>query len=145
MPLVPWGPNEVDLKEGSYPPYPPSLETKHFLGSDTTGRDILARLIYGFRIAIFFSIGLLVATYSVGIFIGSLMGYYGGLFDLLVQRLIEIWTNIPNLYVIIIVASIITPSFSILLFILVFFGWTSMTWYMRTAIYKEKTREFHEI
>ena len=142
LPPVPWGPNEVDLKEGIYPPYAPSLTTKHFLGSDTTGRDILARLAYGFRIAIFFSIGLLLATYSVGIFIGSLMGYYGGIFDLVVQRLIEIWTNIPSLYVIIIVASIITPSFSILLSLLVLFGWTAMTWYMRTAVYKEKSQEY---
>ena len=142
LPIVPFGANEVDLTEGRYPPYPPSLTDKHYIGTDTSGRDILARLFYGFRTAIFFSLGLLVTTYGIGIFVGSLMGYYGGKFDLFVQRLIEIWTNIPYLYVIIIVSSIVVPNFYSLLGILVFFGWTSMTWYMRTSIYKEKNREY---
>lgn len=142
MPLIPWGPNEVDLGEGRYPPYPPSFETRHFLGSDTSGRDVFARLLYGFRIAIVFSLVLLVTTYGVGIIFGSLMGYFGGWFDLLFQRLIEIWVNIPQLYVIIILASIIVPNFWSLLGIMVIFGWTSITWYVRTSTYKEKSREY---
>lgn len=66
------------------------------------------------------------------------MGYFGGLFDLLFQRIIEIWSNIPFLYVVIILSSIIVPNFYSLCFIMVFFGWIHMTWYMRTATYKEK-------
>ena len=72
------------------------------------------------------------------------MGFWGGAFDLLFQRLIEIWSNVPFLYVIMIVASVIIPSFWTLAFIMVIFGWMGMTWYMRTATYKEKAREYVE-
>lgn len=142
LPMIPWGPNEVDLGEGRYPPYPPSVRDKHFLGTDTTGRDILARLLYGFRIAIAFSLMILVATNVLGIVIGCMMGYFGGWFDLLVQRIIEIWVNIPFLYVVMIIASIVVPNFKVLVGIMIFFGWTSMTSYMRTSTYKEKSREY---
>ena len=142
MPLIPWGPNEVDLGVGRYPPYAPSSLSQHYLGSDIAGRDILARLLYGFRIAIAFSLGILIATYAMGIMVGCFMGYFGGWFDLLFQRLIEIWVNIPFLYVVMIIASIIVPNFMMLLAIMVFFGWTSITWYMRTSTYKEKAREY---
>ncbi len=142
LPVIPWSAYETDLPEGRYPPFPPSAENKHYLGTDVVGRDILARLIYGFRTAIFFSLVLLACNYIIGIIIGCLMGYWGGWFDLLFQRLIEIWTNIPFLYVIIIVSSIVVPNFFMLIAIMVFFGWTGMTWYMRTATYKEKAREY---
>lgn len=140
LPLVPFGPNEIDLDDGETAPTPPDLE--HYLGTDTAGRDVLARLAYGFRIAIFFSIGLLLCEYALGILIGSMMGYAGGWFDLVMQRLIEIWTNVPFLYVVMIMASIIEPSFLSLIGIIVIFGWTSMTWYMRTEVYREKGRDY---
>jgi microcin C transport system permease protein len=142
MPLVPYNAFENDLKENTYPPFPPSFTEKHFLGTDIVGRDMVARLVYGFRIAIFFSIALLVSTYVIGISIGCAMGFWGGLFDLFFQRIIEIWSNIPVLYVIIIIASIISPTLTILLLIMIFFSWTSMTWTMRTITYKEKAREY---
>ncbi|GAB1263105.1 ABC transporter permease [Aurantivibrio plasticivorans] len=142
MPIVPYNAFENDFIEGSYPPYAPSITTQHYLGTDTVGRDILARLVYGFRIAIFFSLFLLLCNYSVGVAIGCLMGYWGGAFDLLFQRLIEIWSNIPFLYVIMIIASIIVPSFWTLILVMVMFSWMGMTWYMRTATYKEKSREY---
>ena len=142
MPLIPYNPLENDLKDTSYPPFPPSFEDKHFLGTDAIGRDVAARLLYGFRIAMFFSILLLIVNYSIGIFIGCLMGYLGGRFDLILQRIIEIWSNIPFLYVVMIFSSIVTPNFWMLISIMAFFGWTSMTWYMRTATYKEKSREY---
>ena len=87
MPLIPYNPYENDFKEGKYPPFPPSLTEKHYLGTDKTGRDIAARLLYGFRIAFFFSIALMIMTYSVGISVGSAMGYFGGRFDLYFQRI----------------------------------------------------------
>lgn len=142
MPPVPYNPYETDLVENDFPPFAPSFSSGHLLGTDVTGRDILARLFYGFRLSIAFALLLLGATYLVGVTIGSLMGYLGGGFDLLVQRLIEIWANIPTLYVIMIVASIVPPSFWTLLAIMVVFGWTSMTEYMRTAAYKENAREY---
>lgn len=142
MPPIPFSPLETDLIAGDFPPHSPSLNTRHYLGTDTSGRDVAARLIYGFRTAITFSLLLLVFNYAVGVTVGCMMGFWGGAFDLIFQRIIEIWSNIPFLYVIMIVASVITPGFWTLLFIMAFFGWTSMTWYMRTATYKEVARDY---
>ncbi|MGI9293895.1 MAG: ABC transporter permease subunit, partial [Pseudomonadales bacterium] len=142
MPIVPYNPLENDLHDDKFPPFPPSLASQHYLGTDTTGRDIVARLVYGFRIAIWFAIILLLCNYLIGIALGCIMGFVGGKFDLIFQRIIEIWSNIPNLYVIMIVASIIVPSFWTLTAIMVFFGWMHMTWYMRTATYKEAARDY---
>ncbi|MDE2491961.1 MAG: ABC transporter permease [Elusimicrobia bacterium] len=142
LPLDPWNPYENDLRDGVYPPTPPSWKDRHYLGTDTSGRDVLARVVYGFRIAILFSLILLLCNYVVGVSVGCAMGYWGGAFDLILQRLIEVWSNVPFLYVIIIVASVMVPNFMTLILIMVFFGWMSMTWYMRTVTYKQKTREY---
>ena len=142
LPFIPYNPYETDFIEGQYPPYPPSFKRRHFLGTDTTGRDVAARLIYGFRIAILFSIILLLVNYSIGISLGCLMGFWGGTFDLVFQRVIEIWSNVPFLYIVIIISSIMIPNFTTLILIMAFFGWMGMTWYMRTATYKEKAREY---
>lgn len=142
MPPVPYNPLEIDLREGEYPPYAPSLDDGHYLGTDTIGRDMVARLVYGFRICMAFSLLLLVLNFSIGILLGCLMGYVGGKFDLFFQRIIEIWSAIPFLYVIMIISSIIVPNLFILVLISVVFGWMSLTWYMRTATYKEKAREY---
>ena len=142
LPLIPYSPFEVDIQRGHYPPQPPDWPRRHLLGTDTSGRDVVARLVYGFRIAIFFSLILLACNYVIGIGVGCLMGYYGGAFDLIFQRVIEIWSNVPFLYVIMIIASILVPNFFTLILIMVVFGWMSMTWYMRTATYKEKARDY---
>jgi len=142
MPPVPYNPYENDLKINSYPPFAPSFKERHFFGTDNVGRDVLARLVYGFRTAIIFSFVLLIMNYSIGITIGCCMGYFGGKFDLIFQRIIEIWNNVPFLYVIIIIASIVIPSFMILLLIMAFFGWIGITWVMRTMTYREKEREY---
>ncbi|MFP4282642.1 MAG: ABC transporter permease subunit, partial [Opitutales bacterium] len=148
MPLIPYSPNENIPYEGVLKPRPPELASQNYLGTDSTGRDIVARLVYGTRIAIFFALGFMILTYLIGISIGCAMGYFGGTFDLIVQRLIEIWSNIPFLYMVIIVFSVIPATFSVstrigvLLFIMVLFSWTSMTYFMRTATYKEKARDY---
>lgn len=142
MPIIPFNPLENDLRKDEYPPFAPSLKDRHFLGTDTSARDIAARLVYGFRIAIFFSLTLLVVNYGVGVTVGCAMGYWGGKFDLILQRIIEIWSNIPFLYVIIIISSIVVPNFFMLILIMVFFGWTSLTWALRTVTYKERAREY---
>lgn len=148
MPLVPYNPYENNAKDGVFRPGPPSLEERHFLGTDTTSRDILARLFYGTRIALIFSLAFTAWVYLIGISVGCAMGYFGGAFDLFFQRIIEIWSNIPFLYMVIIVFSVIPSSLSIpsrigiLLFIMVLFSWTSMTYNMRTETYKEKSRDY---
>ena len=142
MPLVPYNAYENDFRTDSFPPYPPSVSSEHYLGTDTTGRDIVARLVYGFRLAITFALILLACNYLVGITLGGAMGYVGRWFDLAFQRLIEIWSNVPFLYVIMIIASVIVPNFWTLVAAMVLFGWMEMTWYMRTATYREKAREY---
>lgn len=142
MPPVPYNAFENDLRPDTLPPEPPSLSSRHYLGTDIAGRDVLARLVYGFRIAIFFSLGLLIVTYGIGITVGCAMGYYGRWFDILVQRLIEIWSTVPFLYVVIIISSIVIPNFWWLIAIMALFGWMAMTWTIRTVTYREKTRDY---
>ena len=142
MPLVPYNAFEMDLRRGEFPPFPPSFQERHYLGTDEIGRDLLARLIYGFRICISFSLLLLIINFAIGIALGLLMGYLGGKFDLFFQRIIEIWSAIPFLYIIMIISAIIIPNLIILVLISVFFGWMGMTWYMRTTTYREKARDY---
>ncbi len=148
MPPVPWGPYENDSAGGVLRAEPPDFARRHFLGTDSTGRDVLSRLVYGFRTAILFALAFTALTYLIGVSIGCAMGYLGGVFDLLFQRVIEIWSNIPFLYMVIIVFSVIPGSFAIstrigiLLFIMVLFSWTGLTYYMRTETYREKARDY---
>ncbi|MCM8535092.1 MAG: ABC transporter permease subunit [Lentisphaeraceae bacterium] len=140
MPFVPFGKSEQHkVKDKEWPLAPGD---GHWLGTDEQGRDVVSQLVYGFRIAFFYSFLVLVLTYVLGVFIGCLMGFWGGWFDLLFQRVIEIWSNIPYLYAIMIVVSLVGTTFTNLVVISVFFGWTGMTWYMRTATYKEKSRDY---
>ena len=138
MPIVPYNAFENDLPDGQYPPSSPSIIDRHFLGTDTSGRDILARLVYGFRESIWFSLMICVGEYVVGVIFGFMMGYFGGRFDLFMQRLIEIWSNVPFLYIVIIISSIAVPNFWSLVGIILLFAWVGMTTYMRSAAYKER-------
>lgn len=148
MPLVPYSPYENHSTDGIFRPSAPSAEHKHYFGTDTTSRDILARLFYGTRIALIFALVFMASVYLIGIAIGCAMGYFGGTFDLIFQRFIEIWSNIPFLYMVIIVFSIVPGTFSItaritiLLIVMVLFSWTSMTYFMRTETYKQKARDY---
>lgn len=140
MPPIPYGPTESLLDMPGYPPHKPSWQ--HPLGTDDRGRDVLVRLMYGFRISMTF--GLQVTSFSmlVGICIGALQGYYGGKFDITVQRLIEIWSTMPLLYIVIIIVSIFEPGYYWLVAILVVFGWMGMTYYIRGEFYREKSKEY---
>ncbi|MFT5578266.1 MAG: microcin C transport system permease protein [Paraglaciecola psychrophila] len=148
LPPIPYNPFESHSSGDYYQPEAPSLSTRHLLGTDTTSRDILARLVYGTRIALLFAIAFMLAVYLIGIAIGCAMGFFGGVFDLVFQRLIEIWSNIPFLYMVIIVFSVVPASFDtgarigLLLGVMVLFSWTGMTYYMRTETYKEKSRDY---
>lgn len=141
MPIIPWNPYEQDFS-GDYPPTAPEAKTKHYLGTDIIGRDILARLIYGFRIAMGFALITMLISYTIGTAVGCAMGFWGGKFDLIFQRVIEVWSMVPFLYVIMILVSIIQPTFTLFVLINVLFGWMGMTWYMRTMTYKESAREY---
>jgi microcin C transport system permease protein len=142
LPPVPYNAFENDFRPGVYPPTAPSTSERHFLGTDTTGRDILARLFYGFRIALIFSAFYIGFVYLIGIAVGCAMGWFGGSVDLLGQRLVEIWSNIPFLFVVMIVASLVRPDLFLLVAITGLFSWTGMTYYMRTATYKQKARDY---
>jgi microcin C transport system permease protein len=148
MPFIPYGANENNTYEGFLKPQPPTLSERHLLGTDTTGRDIFARLLYGFRIAIVFSLTYTFFVFLIGITIGCLMGYYGGWVDLAGQRMIEVWSNLPFLYTVIIIFSVVPSSLGIgsrifiLLLILVSFSWMGLTYYMRTGTYREKARDY---
>jgi microcin C transport system permease protein len=146
MPVVPYGPNENCYPGQAYQPRAPDAASRHFLGTDEINRDILARLLYGLRNSLFFSSGFVVLVYLLGVVIGCAMGYFGGWFDLGMQRFIEIWTLLPFLLVVIIVRAALPSGTSfglgLLLFVVVIFAWTGMTYYMRSATYREKSRDY---
>jgi len=139
---VPWNAYEQDFIEGEYPPNAPSAERRHFLGTDIIGRDVLARLLYGFRTAILFALLYVTATFLIGTVIGALMGYWGGPFDMVFQRLIEIWERIPFLYVVMILGAIFKPNFLLFIGIFVVFGWSGRTWSVRAMTYRERERDY---
>ena len=140
MPLYPYSPFEDITYEGNKMYQPPSRE--HWLGTDNTGRDVFARLCYAFNISISFALVLTIINYIFGILIGGAMGYFGGRFDLFFQRLIEVWSSLPMLFVIIIISSIIKPSFFLLIAIYTLVNWISMTYLMRAEFYREKARAY---
>jgi microcin C transport system permease protein len=148
LPPVPFNAFENHAPDGVFRPMPPNAAQRHYLGTDTTSRDILARLFYGTRIALIFALAFTACVYVIGITIGCAMGYFGGVFDLVFQRIIEIWSNIPFLYMVIIIFSVIPSTVAvgtqigILLLVMVLFSWTGMTYYMRTETYKEKSRDY---
>ncbi|UTC62062.1 ABC transporter permease subunit [Treponema sp. OMZ 788] len=123
-------------------PLPPSFKTGHILGTDRIGRDIFARLVYGFRIAMSYALLVAAVTYFIGTIIGIAMGYFGGTFDIIFQRIIEIWERVPYLYMIMILASIFKPTFTMFVLINIAFNWTGKTWSMRAMSYRERERDY---
>jgi microcin C transport system permease protein len=114
----------------------------NWLGTDDQGRDVVARLIYGFRISVAFGLILTFVSSLIGMAAGAVQGYFGGWTDLLFQRFIEIWTSMPSLYLLIILAAFITPTFWILLFILVLFSWTSIVGLVRAEFLRARNFEY---
>lgn len=114
----------------------------HWLGTDDQGRDVLARLIYGFRISVLFGLILTVLSSAIGIGAGALQGYLGGWVDLIAQRVIEIWSSVPSLYLLLIISSIIAPSFWVLLGILLLFSWTALVGIVRAEFLRARNFEY---
>lgn len=138
--LIPYSFNSVDYELDVPTPAPPSV--KHWLGTDDEGRDIVARILYGIRISIIFAFLLTLLSSIVGISVGAIQGYFGGKTDIVTQRVIEIWDSLPQLFILIIVASIFFPSFWSLLLIMLFFSWTGLVGVVRAEFLRVKNFEF---
>ncbi len=119
---------------------PPSWA--HPLGTDDQARDVLARLIYGFRISVLFGFALTLLSAVIGIFAGAVQGYFGGLVDLLMQRFLEIWSSMPTLYLLIILASFIQPGFWVLLGIMLLFSWMSLVGLVRAEFLRGRNFDY---
>ncbi|MCF7785248.1 MAG: ABC transporter permease subunit [Prosthecobacter sp.] len=128
-----------------YPPIPPLWKAQHYLGTDSKGWDVLAQIFGGWQVNLKAIVLYLAFTYGVGLIIGSLMGFLGGVFDITFQRIIEIIEELPFLYIVMIVVSIITVAemnLVILLGVICLFSWTSLTYSLRALAYKEKERDY---
>ena len=123
-------------------PAPSGPTAINWLGTDDKGRDMLARLLYGFRVSIWFAIALTVTGTLIGIVMGALMGYFGGKLDLTLQRVIEVWGAVPELYLLIIFASIFEPSLLLLLVLLSLWGWMGLSDYVRAEFLRNRSLEF---
>ncbi len=138
----PYGPNENLLDELGDRNPPTAPDKRNLLGTDDRGRDVLARLVYGFRIYMTFSLLLTLTSYIIGIFFGAILGYYGGKVDFLGLRFIEIWASIPFLFTVMVISSIMIPNFTILIVILSLFEWISMARYIRAEFLREKSNDY---
>lgn len=114
----------------------------NWLGTDDQGRDVLARLIYGFQISVLFGLTLAIISSIIGIAAGAVQGYFGGWTDLIFQRVIEIWTSIPSLYLLIIISSVLAPSFFVLLGILLLFSWVALVGVVRAEFLRARNFEY---
>lgn len=121
-------------------PSPPSKE--NWLGTDDKGRDVLARLIYGFRISILFGLTLTILSSVIGVTAGAIQGYYGGRIDIIGQRFIEVWSGMPTLFLLIILASVVRPNFWWLLGITLLFGWMSLVGVVRAEFLRGRNFEY---
>ena len=139
-PLIPFSFRTVNLNSKVPAPAAPSAE--NWLGTDDQGRDVLARIIYGFRISVLFGLLLTFFGSIIGITVGALEGYFGGWIDLTFQRFIEIWSGLPQLYILIILSSVIVPGFWTLLFILLLFGWMALEGVVRAEFFRARNFEF---
>jgi len=121
-------------------PAPPSRD--NWLGTDDQGRDVVARLIYGFRISVLFGLILTIASSIIGVMAGAVQGYFGGLTDLLFQRFIEIWSGLPTLYLLIILASVVQPNFWWLLGIMLLFSWMALVGVVRAEFLRARNFDY---
>ena len=134
-PIIKWDPYETNTKVDEFPS-PPSSD--NLFGTDDRGRDVLTRLLYGLRYSISYAVGVWIITFIMGTILGSLQGFYGGWLDLLGQRITEILSTVPVLFLLIILISIFEPSLTLLILITSVFGWISISIYMRGEFLKNR-------
>ena len=140
FPINPNSYNTINLDNPSPNPAPPS--EYNYLGTDDRGRDVLARLIYGFRLSVIFAFVLTIIGVIIGIFFGAIQGYFAGRTDLFLQRFIEIWSSMPELYLLIIFSSLFEPSISLLIILLSLFGWIGLADYVRAEFLKGRNMDY---
>ncbi|MDR1147668.1 MAG: ABC transporter permease [Spirochaetaceae bacterium] len=132
--------NTINYALPSPAPSPPTRE--NLLGTDDRGRDVAARLLYGFRISVLFALALTITSSFIGITLGALQGYFGGTFDILFQRFIEVWAGMPSLFMLIILSSVVEPNFWWLLGITLLFGWMSLVSIVRAEFLRARNFEY---
>ena len=140
-PVVKWDPYQSNKKVDEYPA-PPSGE--NWMGTDDRGRDVLTRLLYGFRYSIAFAVFVWLITFTVGVLLGSVQGYMGGRVDLYMQRITEILSTVPQLFLLIILITVFQPSLVLLIVIYSLFGWIGISYYMRAEFLKNRKKEYVE-
>ncbi len=139
-PPNPYGPRTINYfaKE----PNPSAPSRGNFFGTDDRGRDLLAQLIYGFRLSVLFGMALTVIGVVIGVITGAIQGYAGGKTDLVFQRFIEIWSSMPELYLLIIFSAVFSPSVALLLFLLSLFGWMGLSDYVRAEFLRNRQLDY---
>jgi microcin C transport system permease protein len=142
MPVFPYSPTESfsDSEDHPNPPHPPSR--KHWMGTDDRGRDVLVRLAYGFRVSLSFALLVTVIEYVIGTMIGATLGYFGRWVDTLGVRFVEIWSSIPFLYTIMILADRVGKSFPLLVVLMAAFAWIGIAYYVRGEYLREKAKDY---
>lgn len=141
FPPIPWGPYAINKFVEEYPS-PPSRE--NILGTDDRGRDVAARLIYGFRTSMIYSVGVWILSFIIGIIIGGIQGYFGGKVDFLGQRILEIYSSIPYFFLLLILISIFQPNIWMLVALSSIFGWVNISMYMRAEFLRLRKFDFVE-
>jgi microcin C transport system permease protein len=139
MPLIPYSYKTINDIDGTAPSRP---DKKHLLGTDNSARDVLARVIYGFRLSIVFTLIVTFCSSIIGIMAGAIQGYFGGRTDLIFQRVLEVWSSTPQLYVIIIMFAILGRSFWLLVFLTILFGWTALVGVVRAEFLRARNFEY---
>jgi microcin C transport system permease protein len=138
-PPIPFDYRTITDAPGPFPAAPSRID---WLGTDDQGRDVLARLIYGFRISVLFGLTLTAISSLIGVIAGAIQGYYGGALDLWFQRFIEVWSGMPQLYLLIILATFIEPSFWSLLVLLLLFSWMELVGVVRAEVLRARNFEY---
>ncbi len=139
-PPIPYSYDTINYNLPQPAPSPPS--TDNWIGTDDQGRDLLARIIYGFRNSATFGLVLTIISSIIGIAAGAIQGYYGGKLDLIMQRVIEVWESMPSLYILIIFSAIFVPGFVTLLLILLLFSWTSLVGVVRAEFLRARNFDY---
>ena len=135
-----YGPKTLNYFASKPNPAPPSAA--NYLGTDDRGRDLLAQLIYGFRVSVLFALALTLSGVVLGVVLGAIQGFYGGRTDLWFQRAIEIWSAMPELYLLIIFSAIFSPSITLLLVLLSLFGWMGLSDYVRAEFLRNRQMDY---
>lgn len=140
-----WPPNRYSYDTINYnlaEPAPSKPTSDNIFGTDDQGRDVLARVIYGFRISVLFGLALTIFSSIIGITAGAIQGYYGGRIDMVAQRIIEIWSSLPSLYILIIFSALFTPGFWTLLLILLLFSWVALVDVVRAEFLRARNFDY---